>query len=483
MLSVLLILPALVSAADNQESRARSIFNMVIERLCQLQEAHGNRVRLVDPARCVPTPPPPIAPTLTLQKTVINDNGGTATTTDFQARIDGGNVSWGVAQTVSVGSHTASEMTLPNYTAGAWGGDCAADGTITLAAGENKTCMITNDDVAQEPTTGHLIVDKVTQPSGNTRVFDITATGTGAITGGGAGTTTDAVNKQYEVMPGTYSVEETVPSGWMQVTNTCTDVVVAAGETETCVITNAKLPTLTLMKTVVNDNGGTAVAADFQAKVDGGDVAWNSAQMLTVGTHTASETVLAGYSAGAWSGDCAADGTITLAAGDDKVCTITNDDIPPPPFPLDMIFISEIAWMGTVIDGATSTDAEWMELMNTGSEAIDLSGWTLNATDGTPEITIDETCANTVIPGNDFFLLVRTDDSILGVPADCTYTGALENNPAAENLELRNAGGDLIDNVPATDSGGWVAGDNTTKETMTRTSSETWATAVPTPGS
>ena len=36
-----------------------------------------------------------------------------------------------------------------------------------------------------------------------------------------------------------------------------------------------------------------------------------------------------GYAASDWGGDCAADGTITLLPGDDKTCTITNDDIAP----------------------------------------------------------------------------------------------------------------------------------------------------------
>ena len=45
--------------------------------------------------------------------------------------------------------------------------------------------------------------------------------------------------------------------------------------------------------------------------------------------YTASETTQTGYAASAWGGDCAADGTITLLPGDDKTCTITNDDIAP----------------------------------------------------------------------------------------------------------------------------------------------------------
>jgi hypothetical protein len=49
---------------------------------------------------------------------------------------------------VSIGSHTVSETAgtntnLANYST-LIGGDCATDGTVTLAAGQNKTCTITN---------------------------------------------------------------------------------------------------------------------------------------------------------------------------------------------------------------------------------------------------------------------------------------------------------------------------------------------------
>jgi uncharacterized repeat protein (TIGR01451 family) len=84
-----------------------------------------------------------IPATLTLTKTVINIGGGTKTTTDFQAKIDGADVPWITPQTLSAGLHTASEVSLSNYTASVWGGDCATDGTVTLVPGVNA-CTITN---------------------------------------------------------------------------------------------------------------------------------------------------------------------------------------------------------------------------------------------------------------------------------------------------------------------------------------------------
>ncbi len=331
------------------------------------------------------------------------------------------------------------------------------------------------------PTTGHLVVDKVTQPSGHARVFDIVATGTGAITGGGAGTTTDAVSKTYEVAAGVYSVSETIPGGWIQVSNTCTDVVVAEGETKTCTITNARLPQLTLVKTVTNDNGGTATTTDFQAKIDDSNVPWNAAQTVSIGAHTASETSLAGYTADEWGTDCAANGTITLAAGDNKVCTITNDDNPTP---ADVV-INEVAWMGSMVNGTADTNAEWIELKNRGGTSANLTGWTLNAADGTPSITISDSCTNTDISAGGFFLLVRSPNNA-ALSADCIYPSQALGN-TGEDLELRNAAASLIDSVDGTPNweiGGVPAkGNNTTKDTAQRATDNTWFTAPPTPKS
>jgi hypothetical protein len=84
--------------------------------------------------------------TLTLIKTVDNSNGGTATVDDFQAMIDNVDVDWGTAVAVTPGSHTASEVnSLLDYHPHPWAGDCAEDGTVTLSAGDQATCTITNE--------------------------------------------------------------------------------------------------------------------------------------------------------------------------------------------------------------------------------------------------------------------------------------------------------------------------------------------------
>ena len=85
--------------------------------------------------------------TLTLVKTVINDNSGTKQVGDFTLQIDGEIVQSGVPKTLAAGVHIASEISIPGYSASVWGGDCTSDGSITLQRKQNAICTITNDDV------------------------------------------------------------------------------------------------------------------------------------------------------------------------------------------------------------------------------------------------------------------------------------------------------------------------------------------------
>ncbi len=121
------------------------------------------------------------------------------------------------------------------------------------------------------------------------------------------------------------------------------------------------------------------------------------------------------------------------------------------------VIINEIAWMGTT----ESANDEWIELKNNTAEEIDLTGWTLKAVDGTPEITLSGTIA-----AHGYFLLERTDDdSRPDKTAEQIYTGALNNS--GEVLHLLDSENNLIDSVDCSD--GWLAGDNKTKQTMKRT--------------
>ena len=204
--------------------------------------------------------------------------------------------------------------------------------SFTPKEGQSLTCTFTNAEDLNA-TRGRIIVDKVTNPGGDMTSFDFTTSY------GSPFSLTDAspANNSGLIVPGTYSVSEAANAAYVT-TATCTSnlghpaddpssINLAAGETVTCTFTNAKKPKLTVTKIVVNNNGGTKQVSDFPLFVDGNAVTSGVKNTSTVGAHTVSETTDAGYTA-TIGGDCAADGTITLAAGDDKSCTITNDDKP-----------------------------------------------------------------------------------------------------------------------------------------------------------
>lgn len=121
------------------------------------------------------------------------------------------------------------------------------------------------------------------------------------------------------------------------------------------------------------------------------------------------------------------------------------------------VIINEIAWMGT----KNSASDEWIELYS--DQEISLSGWTLEAEDGTPSIDLEGG-----IQTNGYFLLERTnDESVPDITADQIYTGALSNS--GEYLKLKDSNNNTIEEINC--SGGWFAGDNSTKQTMERMSS------------
>jgi hypothetical protein len=94
---------------------------------------------------------------------------------------------------------------------------------------------------------------------------------------------------------------------------------------KTCTITNEeKLAYLIIHKNVIN-HGGSKVAADFAPyKIDGNTVILNASTNVNSGIHLVSETTDPNYSQ-TFSGDCDSLGSVTLASGETKTCTITNE--------------------------------------------------------------------------------------------------------------------------------------------------------------
>ncbi len=104
------------------------------------------------------------APTLTVKKVVVNDQGGTKTPASFSVHVKAAGAdiagspkpgtSTGRTYVVAPGTYVVSEDTIKSYTSAIFG-SCAADGKVTLAEGQAKTCTITNSD--KPPVLGKLL--------------------------------------------------------------------------------------------------------------------------------------------------------------------------------------------------------------------------------------------------------------------------------------------------------------------------------------
>lgn len=278
-----------------------------------------------------------VSPTLELVKYVVNDNGGTATVDNFQAKIDSSNAAWNSAAELSAGSYVASETVLSGgegYTASAWSGDCAANGSVELSVGENAICYITNDDRAAKL----ILVKNLPNDNGGTAIaddFPVFISGDPSNWG------------EHEINAGTYTVSETTQYGyeasnWGQDCDSNGGVTLVPGQTKTCSITNNDIaPSLVLVKQVTNDNGGQRVLSEWNLTANGslqtptnlsGAGGATSGAGFKADTYSLGETGPNDYTASSWS--CTNDITvtdsqITLANGQATTCTIVNDDISP----------------------------------------------------------------------------------------------------------------------------------------------------------
>jgi len=243
---------------------------------------------------------------------------------------------------MTIGVHTAGETAgtgtdLADYQT-AIGGDCAADGSIALKAGDIKTCTATN---LRKP---KLTVCKELVPSDDPGLFNLLIDGITEATDVRDGGCTEAV----VVDIGAHTVGETAGTGTdlgdyftPSIGGACTDngagtgsITLGPGENKTCVITNTNVPTLTVVKTL----DPTTDSGTFRLKIDGGFVtaclgATSSAAIpVSISGHTVSEVACGTTNPSDYTatidGDCDAGGNVTVAAGENKTCTITNSRKP-----------------------------------------------------------------------------------------------------------------------------------------------------------
>ncbi|MFH0828989.1 MAG: NEW3 domain-containing protein [Candidatus Kerfeldbacteria bacterium] len=271
---------------------------------------------------------------ITLIKSVTNNNGGTAGVNDFGLTIGGIAVNSGDTRNVNANTAIAlNEAGLFGYNFVSLTGDAKCPtvlgGTATLNEGEHITCTITNDDVAPLLT----VTKYVNNSNGGTAVpsdFTMNVTGSSPAPASFPGSSTGTL---VVLNTGSYNVTESGPSGYSPAFSADCTGSLSVGEHKYCVVTNTAIaPQLVVIKHVINDNGGTKEADDFTMNVTGthpspasfpGSEAGTSVT-IDLGSFSVDENYDAGY-AKSFSGDCSG----TIALGEVKFCTITNDDIAP----------------------------------------------------------------------------------------------------------------------------------------------------------
>ncbi|HEX6647940.1 MAG TPA: hypothetical protein VF075_00325, partial [Pyrinomonadaceae bacterium] len=211
--------------------------------------------------------------------------------------------------------------------------------TFTPKEGQSISCTFTNEEDFNV-TRGKIKIVKQTLPDGSSQSFTFTpnydANGF-SLTDGQSNTSGALVTSANGGGP--YSVTEGAVTGWTSDGGVCdhnstpSNIAVVAGETTTCTFTNTQTPKLTVIKHVINDNGGTKTASNFTVNVTATNPSSSSFAgaespgttiTLDAGSYSVDEGAHAGYTK-TLSADCSG----TIAPGDNKTCTITNDDIAP----------------------------------------------------------------------------------------------------------------------------------------------------------
>lgn len=272
-------------------------------------------------------------PVLTITKVVTNDNGGTKDAGDFTLKLDDSTVTSGNQNTTTLGSHTISEVADSGYT-GTISGDCATNGTITLNAGDVKSCTITNDDIAPSLTLNKVVVNDGGGEA-TAEQWTLTANGgeAGTLTGPGPSVASTGTFKAGTYVLSESSLRNYAPSAW-----NCdsgdqegSQITIGVGETATCTITNTYVPpgTIVIVKKTIGDNGEFSFTSERLGNFtltteDGSDR--KSFSDLEPGTYAVSEDEL---SEGWRNTDASCDNdnspsSITLNSGETVVCTFTN---------------------------------------------------------------------------------------------------------------------------------------------------------------
>jgi len=261
-----------------------------------------------------------------------DDNDETLSNTQV---INRGPGTYTVTESTPPAPWTLTSVSCDDPTGNSSGSVSTATATIVLDDSEEVSCTFTNS-------AAKVTVEKVTVPGSDPGKFNLQIDGATAGTGGnvGNGGSTGGVL----VSIGNRTVSETAAGGTVlanyattidcgagPVPGTSTNVSLASGEEKTCTIANSRKPTLTVNKVLspADDPGKFNLQIDGATAGTGGNVGNGGTTgpvVVDIGSHSVGETAVLPTKLDDYttviSADCV--GNFTLAAGENKTCTITN---------------------------------------------------------------------------------------------------------------------------------------------------------------
>ena len=253
----------------------------------------------------------------------------------FNLATSGGTASQSFTN-ISPGSYTVTESTLPagwdfsnlvcvDEDSGSTIDLANRKANIDLDPGETVTCTFTNTKL------GKIIIEKQTQPDGSPQLFTFARS-----YGSSVQLSDGQQNDSGFLAPGSYSVSETVPSGWSLASSSCDDgsspssISLQAGETVKCTFNNAQNGQVIVKKVMV---GGTDSFS--YTGTPAGSIAVNNGtitQAVAPGQYVSTEVAKAGWDlssivcddANSSGSTGARAATFNVEAGETVTCTFTN---------------------------------------------------------------------------------------------------------------------------------------------------------------
>jgi len=148
------------------------------------------------------------------------------------------------------------------------------------------------------------------------------------------------------------------------------------------------------------------------------------------------------------------------AASSGNTFTASAEFPTPTPAPINPgdVVINEINWGGN--NEPSSSNDEWVELVNNTSFSIDLTNWVIQDLGAGASPTQHYTLPSGTISSNGFFLIsgLSQENSRINIAPDLVFSGMnLHNN--GELLVLKDDGGNIIDTANRSDD--WYAGTDT----------------------